>query len=106
MLTSIQSANLAVRFLLEIGALIALGYWGFQTGQGLIVKIVLGLGAPLLIGLVWSRFGSAGASMPLSGLPRLILETVIFGLAALGLATADQRSLALAFAVIFAVNRV
>jgi hypothetical protein len=30
----VQSLNLAVRFLLEICALTALGYWGFKTGNG------------------------------------------------------------------------
>jgi len=44
----IKSANLALRFLLELCALVALAYWGFQTGRGLIVKIGLGMGAPLI----------------------------------------------------------
>ena len=29
----IKAANLALSFLLELCALAALGYWGFQTGQ-------------------------------------------------------------------------
>jgi hypothetical protein len=41
-----QSANLAVRFLLELGALAALGFWGIRTGPGLIGKIGLGKGRP------------------------------------------------------------
>lgn len=44
----IQSANLALRFLLELCALAALAYWGAQTGRGPVVKIGLGIGAPLL----------------------------------------------------------
>jgi len=94
-----------VRFLLEIAALIALGYWGFTTGQTLLTKILLSLGAPLLIGLIWSRFGSPGAATPLSGLSRRLVAIAIFGLAVLGLAAADQRSLAITFAMIFSVNR-
>ena len=32
MLEVIKAANLALRFLLELCALGALGYWGFKTG--------------------------------------------------------------------------
>ena len=63
-MTVIQSANLALRFILELCALAALGYWGFQTGQNLFVKIVLAIGAPLLAAYDWlkaenERAGSA-----------------------------------------------
>jgi hypothetical protein len=44
----ITSGNLALRFLLELCALVALGYWGFRTGSGLFAKIGLGIGVPLL----------------------------------------------------------
>ena len=36
--------NLALRFLLEVCALGFLGYWGFQSGQGILMKFVLGIG--------------------------------------------------------------
>jgi hypothetical protein len=38
----LQYTNLALRFILELCVEIALGYWGFQTGKGLFLKIVLG----------------------------------------------------------------
>ncbi len=38
---SIKMINLAAHFLLELCALAALIYWGFQIGEGL-MKIVLG----------------------------------------------------------------
>ncbi|RIK40548.1 MAG: hypothetical protein DCC57_19460 [Chloroflexi bacterium] len=37
-MTMIRAANLAVRFLLELCALAALGYWGFVTGNGASMK--------------------------------------------------------------------
>jgi hypothetical protein len=43
-LTIIKNANLALAFFLELGVLVALGYWGFQTGQGTIARIGLGTG--------------------------------------------------------------
>src|SRR5260370_5082612 len=64
-LTVIKNANLALSFFLELCVLVALGYWGFQTGQGTIAKIGLGIGAPVVavvVGPVRSaEFGVAAA---------------------------------------------
>ncbi len=48
MLVLIKGANLLLRFLLELCALGALGYWGFKTGNAAITKTVLGVAAPLV----------------------------------------------------------
>jgi hypothetical protein len=37
----IKFANLALRFLMELCTLAVLCYWGFQTGKGYGVKIIL-----------------------------------------------------------------
>jgi hypothetical protein len=64
----IKGANLIVRFLLELCALAA---------------------------VVWTTFVSPGASVPCP--LRLVLQVVIFGLAAAGLAATGYRTLAWAF---------
>jgi quinol-cytochrome oxidoreductase complex cytochrome b subunit len=79
----IRYANLAVRFLLELCALGGLGYWGFQTGRGLLLKLGLGIGMALLGAVVWAMFGSPKAPRPATGLMRLLLE-VAGGCGALG----------------------
>ena len=56
MLEGVKIANLALRFLLEVCALVALGYWGFKTGGSLITKLALGIGAPLLAAVLWGTF--------------------------------------------------
>ncbi len=61
----IQSANLALRFLLELCLLAALANWGFQAGSGWLAKIGLGLGAPLLAAVIWGIFISPKADVPL-----------------------------------------
>ncbi|MBK6326645.1 MAG: DUF2568 domain-containing protein [Chloroflexi bacterium] len=43
----LKSANLALRFFLELCALAALAYWGFHLDQGIVWKGIAGLGAPL-----------------------------------------------------------
>ncbi|WP_051331132.1 YrdB family protein [Aneurinibacillus terranovensis] len=101
----IKLANLALRFLLELCVLAALGYWGFQTGRGLIVKIGLGIGASLLAALVWGTFGAPGAQVPVRGPLLLVLELVIFGLAAAALYATRHPVLAGAFLLAVVINR-
>jgi Protein of unknown function (DUF2568) len=104
MLELIRGANLALRFLLELFALGALGYWGFKTGGGLIAKIGLGIGAPLIAAVVWGTFLSPQAPVRLPGLLVLILQALVFGLAAAGLVATGHQTLALVFVVIVAIN--
>ena len=104
-MTLAKSANLAVRFSLELCALAALGYWGFVVGEGAIAKAVLGLGAPLLAAVVWGLFVAPKAAVPL-GMPlRLVPEAFVFGSAVAALFTTGHPLLAACFAVLAVVNR-
>ena len=76
---TIKLTNLALRFLLELCALAALGYWGFKTRESPGAKIGLGIGAPLLAAIVWGTFLAPRASIPTPGFLRLVLELVVFG---------------------------
>jgi uncharacterized protein DUF2568 len=105
-LTMIKNANLALAFLLELGVLVALGYWGFQTGQGTIAKIGLGIGAPIVAVVVWWLFGAPTAVWHLKGPWRVLLQVVFFGSAAVALFAAGQHVLGLAFALVVVLNLV
>jgi hypothetical protein len=105
-LTAMASANLALRFLLEVGVLAALGLWGFHTGRGPITAAGLGIGAPLLAAVVWGTFGAPGATVSTPGPAHLLLETAVFGSAAAALATAEHPALAWVFASAVVINRV
>ena len=79
--------NLAFRFLLELTALIAAGYWGWNQSESWI-KYVLALGIPLILAAIWgifavpddpSRSGSAPVATP--GILRLLLEVAFFAFA-------------------------
>jgi len=48
MASKLKWFNIGLRGLMEAGIIIALGYWGYQTGQGKLMKILLAVGAPLL----------------------------------------------------------
>ena len=71
-------ANDGLRFLLELGALAALTYWGFSEFGGL-AQWLLGLGTPLLAAVVWGRFVAPKASHPTVDPARLGLEVLVFG---------------------------
>jgi hypothetical protein len=105
-MATLQAANLVLRFLLELCALAALGYWGFQTGQNTFWKIVLGIGAPLVTALVWGTFLSPRARMPAPEPWFLLLQVLIFGLAAWSLAATGQRTLAWVFGLAVAIHLV
>ena len=95
--------NLAIAFLLELCALAALGYWGVWVGSGPLIKIALGIGAPLCAAVLWGLFAAprAPVSVPLVGLG---VKAIVFGSAVAALYTTGHRGLAIAFAVIVLVN--
>jgi hypothetical protein len=107
-MTVLKYANLALRFILELCALAGLSYWGYQTGGGWLVKIVLGLGIPLLAALAWGVFrvpnDPGRAPVPVPGPLRLLLELVIFGSAIAGLVAAGRPSLAWVFGLAVVIN--
>ena len=106
MVEVIKGANLLLRFLLELFALGALGYWGFKIGSVTITKIALGVGAPLVAAIVWGVFVSPRAPVELPGLVVLLLQVLVFGAAAACLVATGHRTVVVAFGVISLVNAV
>ena len=106
MLEVIEGANLLLRFLLELFALGALGYWGFKTGNGAIAELALGVGAPLATAGVWAMFVSPQAPVQLPFLVVLLPQVLAFGSAAAGLGATEHRTLALVFGMVVVVNAV
>jgi hypothetical protein len=98
-------ANDGLRFLLELAALTALGYWGFAEHGGT-VQWLLGLGAPLVAAGVWGRFIAPKASHPTVDPLRLALEAVVFGSGVAALLAADRTGLGLVFAALVLVHLV
>ncbi len=102
---TLKALNLALRFLLELGVLGALGYWGYRTGNGMVWKIILGIGAPIAAAAIWITLGAPGAALQLNDPLHLILEIIFFGGASIALFMAARRWLALGFAALFVFNR-
>jgi hypothetical protein len=101
----LKGSNLLVRFLLELCMLAAIGYWGFRTGSGVAMKIILGIGLPLLIAVVWGLFLSPKASHPVRGISRELLELILFGSGAVALFASGVAHLGGLYTVILVVNK-
>jgi hypothetical protein len=104
MIETMKLANLAVRFLLELCALAAMGYWGYRTGNGHVMKIIMCVGAPLIAAVAWGVFVSPKASIPTTGWLHLLLELCFFGSAVVALNTTGHKSLAEILGIVAAVN--
>ncbi len=95
--------NLALRFLLELAAIFAFGFWGyFLAGDG--TRILLAILFPLLFAVLWgvfavrgdpSRSGKTVVQTP--GIIRLLLELALFGAAAWMMLDLDHSLIALIF---------
>ena len=80
--------NLMVRFMLELCALVAVGYWGWAAHKGP-WRLLLAAGLPLALALLWGTFAvpddpsrSGRAPVPVSGILRLAFELAVFAFAA------------------------
>jgi len=76
--------NLAFRFVLELGAWLAMGYWGWAGHQGL-SRFFWMIGTPLASMVLWGTFAvpddpsrSGKAPVPTPGSLRLLLELATF----------------------------
>lgn len=83
---SMKSLNLAFRFILELLALLALFLWGSARSDELTVQLVIGLGAPALVMVVWGLFVAPKARRRLPDPLRVMVELVIFALAVVAFA--------------------
>ena len=77
---SAHPVNLALRFLLEIAALLALGHWGRQRFDGGL-RYLLAVGIPLLAAVLWGTFrvndDPGPAPVPVPGYLRLIFRSLL-----------------------------
>jgi hypothetical protein len=95
--------NVALRGVMELGIVVAMGYWGYQAGNSVVAKVLLGILAPLIVFGFWGLvdFHQAGRmAEPL----RLTQELLICGLAAVALYVAGQPALGWVLVVITIVQ--
>jgi hypothetical protein len=104
LLTVIRATTTVVAFGLELAVYAAVSYWGFTASRRWPVRVLAGLGMPLLFILVWSLFGAPSASHPQHGASRAVLEVLWFGGGALALVVRGRRRLAAAFVIAYLLS--
>lgn len=98
-MTRSERLNLVLRVTMETGIVVALGFWGYHTGDSTAAKIGLLIGAPIVGFGFWGAvdFHQAGRlAEPL----RLTQELVISGLAAVAWYVAGYHALGVTLGVL------
>ena len=91
-----KAANLGLRFLLELAALAAVGYWGLESGDG-VLGWVLAVGAVGAVIAVWVLFVSPKHTIEISKQGAFAVEVVVWAAASAALYATDNAALGLAF---------
>lgn len=102
----VQYAVIAIFFFLELALLASLMYWGFHVDKGMLIKMVLGIGTPILAAIIWGTFIAPKASIPVSIPLRIILQIILFGSAVAALYFSDKRMLATIFGGIVLIEMI
>jgi hypothetical protein len=86
---------LTAAFVSELGALAAFCYWGFTQDGPLPLRLTLGLGAPVLAGVLWGVFAAPQAPVQVLAVT-LLVKAVVFGSAVWALVVTGHPRLAVA----------
>jgi hypothetical protein len=98
--------HLLLRFLLELCALAALAYAGWQTPGSGWLRLLVAIALPLAAAVVWGQWVAPKARRPIPDPLRLVPEWIVFGGAAVALAVTGHPILAATLVVLAAGNRV
>ncbi len=101
----LASANLALKFLLEVAALAAFAYWGANTG-GMPWSLLLAIATPLAVAVAWGRFAAPKSERRLPLQPRIRFELTIFTAAVLALLAAGVPTAAATLSGLVIINSV
>jgi hypothetical protein len=102
MMQALRLVNLAIAFCLELAVLIAVCYWGFHLSGTL--RVVAGIGAPILFAVLWGVFAAPKASMPLHGAANVAFRIAWFACGAAALVLADRPTLGILLGAVYVLN--
>jgi hypothetical protein len=104
--SGLVTRNLAVRFVLELCAYASLAYWGVSRNAPVSERTALAVFTPLAAMAVWSAWLAPKARRHLSESAALILELIVFGLAATALASSSSVTFGVLLGAAAAANAV
>ena len=101
-----QVINLAGRFLLELVAVGLVSYWGYHAATEFPARIVLAVGAPVVLIVFWGVVVAPNAANPIPLQVRFLIGAATMLLAAAALAASGQQSLGVAFGAAVIINTI
>lgn len=102
----IKNGNIAISFFLEVFAIFILGYWGLTLQSNKIIRVTVGLLAPILMIAIWSIWCAPSSSYRLEGLWLVALKCLLFGIVVCCLLSMKQPSAAIIFGALIDINLV
>ncbi|MCZ7534011.1 MAG: YrdB family protein [Acidimicrobiia bacterium] len=99
-----RTLNEGVRALLELIALVSLGYWGWNLDCPLLVRLAAAAFAPMIAATAWAIWVAPKSTSRLDDPFRLGIEVIVFTGATLGLLSTGRRFLGLLFGMIAVGN--
>jgi hypothetical protein len=102
--------NLALRFLLEMAALVSAGIWGWNQSDAW-VQYVLAIGIPIILAIIWGTFAVPGdpsrsgkTLIATPGVLRLLIELSVFAFASWSLYDTGFNKVSLVFSAIVLIH--
>lgn len=102
----VKMINSGIRFLLELCLLAAISYWGFKTHSNLWLKLLLGVGLPLVVAALWGLFVAPKAVLHLPNPIHTLVELLLLSLGPAALFLSAQPTLGWIYAGLLLVNKV
>jgi len=99
-------ANLTLRFMVEMAAYAALGYWGASNPSPLIIRLALASLTPLAAMVLWSLLLAPKARWRLRDPSAIVSELVVFAGAAVALGLAGPVRMDEAFLAVAVINTI
>lgn len=106
MLQAVQSLTLAVRFLVEVAALVAYAWWGWTLPASLQVRLLAAIGTPVVAAVVWGLLAAPKAPVHLAPALVVAVQVVVLGGGVAALASAGRTTLAVILGVVALVDGV
>lgn len=85
--------------------LAAVCYWGFRLHAGMGVRLLAGLGGPVVMAVLWGLFAAPRAALPLPGVLDPVFRVIWFALGGAALAGAGLPILGTILVVAYLANQ-
>ena len=95
-MSAVRSANLVLRFALELATLAALAVWGAEASDITALNVLLAIAAPVVAATVWGLVVSPRARVDRGPIVRVAVELAVFASGVVALLAAGREGGALA----------